>query len=573
MDFGDMLNGFAVALQPANLLFVFVGVLLGMVVGVLPGLGPAPTIALMLPLTYVMPTDGAIVMLAGIYYGAYYGGTITSVLLRLPGEAASVVTVYDGHQMALKGRAGPALGISAIGSFIGGTGALIGLLFLSPAFAQFAVTLGPPEYAMLALGGILMVSMLGQAKPLKNFIVAGLGLFIAMVGIDMVSGATRFTFGNIELLRGIDFVAVTMGLYGLGDVLYDIEHEVRGARVTKNIGRVLPTKKDMKDSSGAIARGTVLGFFLGLIPGGGGVVSSLASYAVEKRVSKRPEEFGHGAIAGVAGPETANNAGSTSSFLPLLSLGIPTNVVLALIYGALLIQGITPGPQLVTQHPDIFWGVLASMLVGNAMLLVLSLPLVRIFVNLIRVRIGILATVIVLVTMIGVFSVNNSTIDMWTMLIFGIVGYLMRKTGFDPGPLALAIVLGPLLEQSFRQSMQMSGGDGSIFLSRPVSLIFVLAIVALFAFQFIVRFRGRGIAKQARDTLQAQMHGELVPDPIVTERIRVQELAELDELDAPVAQPDNPRIDGHEPGNDETAHTGASSQPTDTQSEGKTNDA
>jgi putative tricarboxylic transport membrane protein len=520
MDFGDLLNGFGAALQPMNILFVFIGVVLGMVVGVLPGLGPAATIALMLPVTYVMPTDGAIVMLAGIYYGAYYGGTITSVLLRLPGEAASVVTVYDGHQMALKGRAGPALGISAIGSFIGGTVAVIGLLFLSPVIAEFAIKLGPPEYAMLALAGMLMVSLLGQAKPLKNLIVAGLGLCVAMVGIDMVSGAARFTFGNVELLRGIDFIAVTMGLFGLGDVLYDIEHEVRASRVSKNLGRVLPTKQDMKDSAGAIGRGSVLGFFLGLLPGGGGVVSSLASYAVEKKVSKHPEEFGKGAIQGVAGPETANNAGSTSSFLPLLSLGIPSNVVLALIYGALLIQGIQPGPQLVTQHPEIFWGVLASMLVGNAMLLVLSLPLVRIFVNLIRVRIGLLATVIVLVTMIGVYSINNNVVDMWTMLIFGVIGYFMRKTGFDPGPLALALVLGPLLETSFRQSLLMSGGSAEIFISRPVSLIFVLAIVALIVFQIISGRRSK-VARQYLDTVHAQMHGDLEPDPIVTGRIRL----------------------------------------------------
>lgn len=520
MNFGDLLGGFAVALEPMNILYVFVGVLIGMIVGVLPGLGPAPTIALMLPLTYVMPPAGAIVMLAGIYYGAYYGGTITSVLLRLPGEAASVVTVYDGHQMALKGRAGPALGISAIGSFIGGTVAIIGLLFLSPVIADFAVRLGPPEFAMLAIGGLMMVAMLGQAQPLKNLIVAGIGLLIATVGIDSVSGASRFTFGNAELLRGIDFVAVTMGLFGLGDVLYDLEHHVKAARVTKRIGRVLPTKQDMKDSAGAITRGSVLGFFLGLLPGGGGVVSSLASYAVEKRVAKHPEQFGHGAIQGVAGPETANNAGSTSSFLPLLSLGIPSNVVLALIYGALLIQGITPGPQLVTEHPDVFWGVLASMLVGNAMLLVLSLPLVKIFVNLMRVRIGILATVIVLVTMIGVYSINNNVTDMWTMLVFGVIGYIMRKTGFDPGPLALALVLGPLLESSFRQSLLMSQGSPVIFVERPVSLIFVLAIVALIVFQVVARRRSR-VQSQFRDDMHAQLHGELEPDPIQTRSVRV----------------------------------------------------
>lgn len=500
MNIDDVLHGFQVALDPTNILFVLIGVVIGMVVGILPGLGPAPTIALMLPLTYVLPPESAIVMLAGIYYGAYYGGTITSVLLRLPGEAASVVTVYDGHQMALKGRAGPALGISAIGSFIGGLVAIIGLIFLSPVVAQFAIKLGPPEYAMLAVAGILMVSALGQAKPLKNLIVAAFGLLIATVGIDAVTGVSRFSFGSVELLRGIDFVAVAMGLFGLGDVLYDLEQKVTGARVTGKLGRVLPTKKDMKDSAGAITRGSILGFFLGLFPGGGGVVSSLASYAVEKKVSKHPEEFGKGAIQGVAGPETANNAGSTSSFLPLLSLGIPSNVVLALIYGALLIQGITPGPTLVSEHPAIFWGVLASMIVGNLMLLVLSLPLVGMFVNLIKIRIGILSSIIVIVTMIGVYSISNSIFDIWVMLVFGVVGYIMRKTGYDPGPMALAVVLGPLLETSFRQSLLMSSGNPAIFVERPFSLGVIIVLLIVVVLQVIARRRSKTSA-QFQETL------------------------------------------------------------------------
>lgn len=493
MDFSDVLIGFQVAFEPMNLLWVFIGVVIGMVVGILPGLGPAPTIALLLPITFTLDPAAAIVMIAGVYYGAYYGGTITSVLLRLPGEAASVVTVYDGHQMALKGRAGPALGISAIGSFVGGVVATIGLIFFSPVVANYAVKMGPPEYVMLAIGGLLMVSVLGQAHPIKNIIVVVFGLLVASVGIDSVTGVTRFTFGNMEMMRGIDFVAVTMGLYGIGDILYDLEQEVRGSRLVGKIGRVLPTKKDMKDSSGAIARGSVIGFFLGLLPGGGGVVSSLASYAAEKKVSKTPEQFGKGAIAGVAGPETANNAGSTSAFLPLLSLGIPSNVVLALVYGALLIQGITPGPQLVSAHPEIFWGVLASMLIGNLMLLVLSMPLVGIFVNLIRVRIGILATVIMVVTLVGVYSINNATFDIWLMLIFGVIGYIMRKTEFDPGPMALAMVLGPLLETSFRQSMLMSSGSMGIFIERPFTLAVVLVVGFVIAMRIWFVFKNRGL--------------------------------------------------------------------------------
>jgi putative tricarboxylic transport membrane protein len=486
MDFSDVLYGFQVALQPENLLFALIGVVIGMVIGILPGLGPPATIALMLPLTYVIPPEAAIIMVAGIYYGAYYGGTITSVLLRLPGEAASVVTVYDGHQMALQGRAGPALGISAIGSFIGGVAATIGLIFFAPVVAQFAVKLGPPEYVILAVAGLAMVSSLGSAKPLKNVISACFGLLIAMVGIDVITGSSRFTFGSFDLLGGIDFVAVAMGLFGLGDILYELEKGELGARIKGKIGRVLPTKQDMKDSSGAIARGSVIGFVLGLLPGGGGVVSSLASYATEKKVSKHPETFGHGAIAGVAGPETANNAGSTASFLPLLSLGIPSNVVLALVYGALLIQGVTPGPNLISEQPAIFWGVLASMVIGNLMLLLLSIPLIRPFIALIKVRLSILSSLVVVVTMIGVYSVANSTFDMWVMLVFGVIGYLMRKTGYDPGPMALAIVLGPLLESSFRQSMLMSSGSLGIFIERPVALIGLLAIAAVIGLRVVL---------------------------------------------------------------------------------------
>lgn len=486
MDFSDVLYGFQVALQPENLLFALIGVVIGMIIGILPGLGPPATIALMLPLTYVIPPEAAIIMVAGIYYGAYYGGTITSVLLRLPGEAASVVTVYDGHQMALKGRAGPALGISAIGSFIGGVVATIGLIFFAPIVAEFAVKLGPPEYVILAIAGLAMVSSLGSAKPIKNVISACFGLLIAMVGIDVITGSSRFTFGSFDLLGGIDFVAVAMGLFGLGDILYELEQGEMGARIKGKIGRILPTKQDMKDSAGAIARGSVIGFVLGLLPGGGGVVSSLASYATEKKVSKHPEEFGHGAIAGVAGPETANNAGSTASFLPLLSLGIPSNVVLALVYGALLIQGVTPGPNLISEQPAIFWGVLASMVIGNLMLLILSIPLIRPFIAMIKVRLSILSSLVIVVTMIGVYSVANSTFDMWVMLIFGVIGYLMRKTGYDPGPLALAIVLGPLLESSFRQSMLMSGGTLGIFVERPVALIGLLAIAAVIALRVVL---------------------------------------------------------------------------------------
>lgn len=501
MNFADLILGFEVAFEPINLLYAFVGVVIGMVVGVLPGLGPAATIALMLPLTYSVPPQAAIIMVAGIYYGAYYGGTITAVLLRLPGEAASVVTAYDGYQMALQGRAGPALGISAIGSFVGGVVATIGLLFFAPVVAEWAVTLGPPEFAVLAFAGILMIATLGQGGALKNLISACLGLMVAMVGTDLITGSSRFTFGSVDMLSGIDFVAVAMGLFGVGDILYELERGGAGQKIKGAIGRVLPTRKDMRDASGAIARGTLAGFFLGLLPGGGGVVSSLASYSMEKKLSKHPEEFGHGAIAGVAGPETANNAGSTASFLPLLTLGIPSNVVLALVYGALLIQGVTPGPQLVSEHPDIFWGVIASMVVGNLMLLLLSIPLIKPFIALTKVHMSILSTVVVMITMIGVFSISNSTFDMWTMIAFGIIGYWMRKTGYDPGPFALAIVLGPLLESSFRQTMLMSEGSFAIFAERPVTLIGLLAIVLLASGRVLMNIRRKRVLRRGGETL------------------------------------------------------------------------
>lgn len=483
----SIVSGFEVVLEPTNLLYVFGGVLIGMVIGVIPGLGPAATIALLLPLTYVIPPESAVIMLAGIYYGAYYGGTITSVLLRLPGEAASVVTTFDGYQMAQQGRAGPALGIAAIGSFIGGIISVVGLMFLAPPLATFALRFGPPEFTALALLGILLVTYLGTKSFVKSLIVACFGLLLATVGIDLISGVPRFTFGVTNLLDGLDFVAIVMGVFGVGEVLYNLEQEGRMSMVAARVSHVWPTMRDWAQAKGAIFRGSILGFFIGLLPGGGGVVSSLASYALEKRRAREPERFGKGAIEGVAGPETANNAGSTSAFIPLLTLGIPPNAVLALIFGALLIQGITPGPQLISENPEVFWGVISSMAIGNLVLLVLNIPLVGVFVQLLRLRISILAAVIVIITMVGVYSVNNSIFDMWIMLAFGALGYVMRKTGFEPGPLVLAFVLGPLIEESFRQSMLLSNGNPAIFLTRPISgTLFgiVIVVIAFSIFQF-----------------------------------------------------------------------------------------
>jgi putative tricarboxylic transport membrane protein len=462
-------QGFAVALDPVNILYVFLGVLIGTVIGVLPGLGPTATIALLLPLTYEIEPHTAVILLAGIYYGSMYGGTITSVLLRLPGEAASVVTTFDGYEMAKQGRAGPALGIAAIGSFVGGVLAVVGLALLAPPLAAFAVSFGPPEYVAMTVLGILLVTYLGTGSAVKSLSMAALGLLLATVGQDPIAGTTRFTFGQVALFDGLDFVAVAMGLFGVGEILHSLERTDKVQAVTRKIKNIWPSRTDLRDSAGAIGRGSVLGFLIGVLPGGGGVVSSLASYALEKRRAKDPSRFGRGAIQGVAGPETANNASSTSAFIPLLTLGIPANVVLALIFGALLVQGVTPGPQLIDQHPEIFWGVIASMFVGNLMLLALNIPLVGVFVQILRVRAGILAAFALLVTMAGVFSINNDATDMWVVLAFGLLGWLMKKTGFEPGPLVLAFVLGPILERAFRQSMLISGGSLGVFVTRPIS--------------------------------------------------------------------------------------------------------
>ena len=488
--FGNLLTGFEVVFQPTNLLYVFIGVLIGTVIGVLPGLGPTATIALLLPLTYTISPEAAIIMLAGIYYGSMYGGTITSVLLQLPGEAASVVTAIDGYQMARQGRAGPALGIAAIGSFIGGTVSVVGLTLFAPLMASVALRFGPPEFTALTVLGILLVTYLGTKSFAKSLITAGFGLLLATVGQDPVVGTARFTFGVQDLISGLDFIAIAMGLFGVGEILYNLEKENGASMVSSRISHIWPTMRDWAQSRGAILRGSVLGFFIGVLPGGGGVVSSLASYAMEKRRAREPQRFGEGAIEGVAGPETANNASSTSAFIPLLTLGIPSNVVLALLFGALLLQGITPGPQLVSENPEVFWGVIASMYVGNLILLILNIPLVGVFVQLLRVRAGILAPIALMVTMVGVFSVNNNVFDMWVVLVFGLLGYVMRKTGFEPGPLVLAFVLGAIMERSFRQSLLISNGDPFIFFTRPISgaiLGLVVLIIAISAFQFFRR--------------------------------------------------------------------------------------
>ena len=481
MDLAPVLDGFGVVLEPTNLLYCLIGVVVGMLVGVLPGLGPAAPIAILLPITIGIEPVTAIIMLAGIFYGAQYGGTITSVLLRLPGEASSVVTVFDGHALARNGRAGTALGIAAVGSFIGGTVSIVALSFVAPLVAGFALDFGPPEYTALALLGILLVATVSSGDRLKAVIAACVGLLLATVGRDTFTGAERFTFDSLSLADGLDFVPIAMGLFGLGEILYNLEERHRAVHAPATVANVWPSGKDLRESSGAIGRGSVLGFFLGILPGGGATLASLASYALEKRRSKTPERFGRGAVEGVAAPESANNAAATSSFIPLLTLGIPANATMAVIYGALLIQGVRPGPQLVDQEPELFWGVVNSMYVGNILLLIMSIPLVGLFVKILRVRATILAPITVLITLVGVYTVNNDVFDIVLVIAFGALGYLMKKLGFDPGPLVLAFVLGALLEESLRRSLLLFGGDPTGFFSRPISgtLLVLFLLVAL----------------------------------------------------------------------------------------------
>ncbi|ONI80135.1 transporter [Saccharothrix sp. ALI-22-I] len=481
MDLSPVLDGFGVVLEPTNLLYCLIGVVVGMLIGVLPGLGPAATIAILLPVTIGIEPVSSIIMLAGIFYGAQYGGTITSVLLRLPGEASSVVTVFDGHALARQGRAGTALGIAAIGSFIGGTVSIVALSLLAPLVAGFALDFGPPEYTALAMLGILLVSTVSSGHRLKALAAACIGLLLATVGRDGFTGAERFTFDNLSLADGLDFVPIAMGLFGLGEILYNLEERHRATQTPVTVANVWPSKADLRQSSGAIGRGSVLGFVLGILPGGGATLSSLAAYAWEKRRAKDPERFGKGAVEGVAAPETANNAAATSSFIPLLTLGIPANATMAVIFGALLIQGVSPGPQLVTQEPELFWGVVNSMYIGNILLLIMSIPLVGLFVKILRVRATVLAPITVLITLVGVYTVNNDVFDIVLVIVFGAVGYLMKKLGFDPGPLVLAFVLGSLLEDSLRRSLLIFDGDPTGFFTRPISGVllatFVLVIV------------------------------------------------------------------------------------------------
>jgi putative tricarboxylic transport membrane protein len=480
MELNDLLFGFSIALTPTNLMFALLGAFLGTVIGALPGIGPSAGVAVLLPVTFGMPPVTAMIMLAGIYYGAMYGGTITSVLINTPGESASVMTTLDGYQMALKGRAGAALGMAAIGSFIAGTVSVVLLMVAAPPLAEIAITFGPPEYFALMVLGLTTLASLTGGSMVKGLLMAVVGLTLGTIGIDLMIGAPRFTFENVNLLDGLDFLPVAVGLFAIGELLFNIYRPIRTEPIKAKLSGLMPTRQDWRDSRGAVARGTAIGFFVGMLPGAGATIASFLAYGTEKRVSKRPEQFGTGVIEGVAAPESANNAASTGALVPLMALGIPGSGTTAVMLGALTLYGMQPGPLLMSTHPDVFWGLVASMYVGNVMLLILNLPLAPLFASILRIPYSVLIPVIIGIALFGVYSVENSLFNVGVTVFFGGVGFVMRLYGYPPAPLVLALVLGPMLEKALRQSLQMSLGSPDIFVTRPVSaLILAFALLAI----------------------------------------------------------------------------------------------
>jgi putative tricarboxylic transport membrane protein len=482
----SLLYGFSICFQPDNLVFCLVGVLVGTLIGVLPGVGPLATISMLLPATFKITPVGAVIMLAGIYYGAMYGGSTTSILVNIPGETASVVTCLDGYQMARQGRAGPALGIAAFGSFIAGTFSVVALMLVAPPLAKAAIKFGPPEYFSLMFMGLVLIVNLAQGSTLKALLMGCVGLVLSLVGIDKVTGFERFTYQYDVLEDGLGLVPIAMGVFGIAEVLINIEESIGKREIFKTkLSNLFPNLKDWKESALPITRGTIFGFLLGVLPGGGHILASFASYAIEKRFSKHPEKFGNGAIEGVAGPESANNAGVGGQFIPMMALGLPTTPVMALMLGALVIFGLQPGPYLMARNPDFFWGVIASMYIGNMMLLVLNLPLIGMWVQVLRIPYPILFPLILLFCLIGTYSISNSRFDVFVLVIFGGIGYLMKKVGLEAAPMLLAMVLGPMLENSLRLSLVMSDRGFMIFVSRPISAVFLALPILLFSFNVI----------------------------------------------------------------------------------------
>jgi len=476
---GNLWIGLETALTPINLLYCLVGVFFGTAVGVLPGLGPVATIAMLLPITFGLPPESALIMLAGIYYGAQYGGSTTAILVNLPGESSSVVTALDGYQMARQGKAGRALATAAIGSFIAGTIATFVIIFFAPPLASIALKFGPAEYFSLMVLGLIASIVLARGSLLHALAMIVLGLFLGLVGTDITSGSERYTFDLPKLADGIDFVIVAMGIFGIGEIVANLENESKRELLAKRVTGLMPTREDWRRIIGPIFRGTVLGSILGILPGGGAMLASFGAYSLEKKVSPNSAEFGKGAIEGVAAPESANNAGAQTSFIPMLTLGVPSNPVMALMIGAMIIQGIQPGPSVMTEQPKLFWGLIVSMWVGNLMLLALNLPLIGLWVRMISIPYHLLYPMIVAFCSIGVFSLSNSTFDVYLMAIFGLLGYVFRKIDAEPAPLLLAFVLGPMMEEFLRRTLLLSRGDATVFFTRPISATMLAVAVVL----------------------------------------------------------------------------------------------
>ena len=483
MDFSVIHNlsiGFGVALSLQNLMYCFIGVLLGTLIGVLPGIGPVATIAMLLPVTFNLSPISALIMLAGIYYGAQYGGSTTSILVNLPGEASSVITCIDGYQMARQGRAGPALAIAAIGSFFAGSVATVVIALFAPPLAEVALKFGPAEYFSLMVLGLVGATVLAHGSLIKAIAMTILGLLLGLIGTDVNSGIARYSFGLPELSDGIGFVIVAMGVFGLAEIITNLERGKQAAEVfVHKLSGLMPTWKDLKSSSGAILRGTCIGSMLGILPGGGALLSSFAAYTLEKKIGDT-SNFGKGEIRGVAAPEAANNAGAQTSFIPLLTLGIPSNPVMALMIGAMMIQGIAPGPQVMTERPELFWGMITSMWIGNLMLVILNLPLIGMWVKLLTVPYRLLYPSILLFCCVGVYSLSNQPFDVMLMAVFGLLGYIFVKLECEPAPLILGFILGPLMEENLRRAMLLSRGDATVFFTKPISGVLLgIAIVLL----------------------------------------------------------------------------------------------
>jgi putative tricarboxylic transport membrane protein len=481
--------GFATAASPENLLFCLIGVMLGTLIGVLPGIGATATIAMLLPITFQLEPVSSLIMLAGIYYGAQYGGSTTAILINMPGESSSAVTAIDGYQLARKGKAGTALAVAALGSFFAGTVATLLVALFAPPLTTIALKFGAAEYFSLMVLGLVSAIALAHGSILKALAMVVLGLILGLVGTDIYTGTPRFTFGITEYADGLSFVALAVGVFGIAEILRNLEGEQDRTVLGTKLGGLFPSREDLKRMLAPMVRGTAIGSVLGILPGGGAVLASFASYTVEKRLSDHPEEFGKGAVAGVAGPESANNAGAQTSFIPLLTLGIPANPVMALMVGAMIIQGIVPGPNVASEQPELFWGVIASMWIGNLMLVILNLPLIGLWVKLLKVPYHVLFPIIMAFCSIGVYSVNSNVYDLYAVAFFGLMGYALLKLRCEPAPLLLGFVLGPMLEENLRRAMILGRGDPSIFVTRPISLTLLLLTVAVLVVMLLPAIR------------------------------------------------------------------------------------